>query len=60
MANDKDIKPGKFTSEFWVTIAAMITGASTLVGAPIDGTVIIAGVAGIYTLGRSIIKAFKR
>lgn len=56
-----EVKAGKSTTEFWLTIGAtaLIVGAS-LLGKPLPVTedAIVAGLVGVYTLGRAIVKAF--
>jgi len=60
----KEVKPGYKTTEFWITVVAVITGllaASGLIaegtaGAKVIGVIIEALAAMGYTIGRSIAK----
>lgn len=55
------MKPGTKSSEYWVTIlSGAIVMINNITGSAIDdsSTIIVAGLAAIYTLGRSIVKAF--
>lgn len=54
-----DPRQGKQTSEFWLTIAiiaAALLNGTEMVNIPWDQFIWIAGLAGVYTVGRSYVK----
>lgn len=55
------MKPGYRTTEFWVSLLGMVLPA-VLPGQVDAGTAsaIAAGVAALYTVGRSLVKAFQK
>ena len=53
-------KPGWKTSEFWVTLAVVVSPILNGLGIPIEAGVTETFVAGAYALGRSLYKAFKK
>lgn len=54
----RSIKPGIFTTEFWVTTSAAIATYVAPFIPPTTKAIIVAAGGAIYVIGRTIVKAF--
>ena len=52
------IKPGYQSTEAWASLLASVFVMVNL--PPAQSLAIVAGISGLYTLGRSIVKSFQR
>ena len=53
------LKPGMYTSEFWISLAVIVTATFLNALDKLDSSTwatIVGGLAGVYTIGRSVTK----